>query len=127
MFFGMWEADLELAEGGWIEGRPELAIGHFGTELTGVVRYLDGNRLPTLTCDCAFLEHQRVDLDGARFVAISEQCDETLWIWELTLEDEDPPRLTGTVTRADQADEPVAVTFVLMDTFVPEERRECAP
>ena len=127
MFFGLWEAEVELAEGGWIEGRPELSIGHFGTELTGVVRFLDGNGLPTLACRCVFIDHQRVDLDEARFVAVSEQCDESLWIWELTLADEDPPRLFGSVTRADRTDDPVAVSFLLVDTFVPEERRQCAP
>lgn len=128
MFFGVWEAEEALPEGGWLEGRPELAIGHYGTELTGVVRYLDANRLPTLACRCAFLEDQRVELDNEHFIAVSELCDGPLLIWELTLDDEaDPPRLVGTVTRATQADEPLAVSLVLLDTFVAEERRECEP
>lgn len=127
MFFGLWEAEVALPDG-WVEGRPELAIGQYGTELTGVVRYLDDNGLPTLPCRCAFLDHQRVDLDDRRFVAVSEQCDESLWIWELSLvDDEDPPMLEGTVTRANQADESVSVRFVLVDRFVPGERRVCVP
>lgn len=125
MFFGMWEAEASAAPGGWFSGRPELAVGHYGTELTGVVRFLDDNALPTLPCRCAFLEHQRVDLAAASFVAISEQCDDTLWIWDLALTEDDPPRLVGTVTRASDTSDEVAVSFRLLDTFVPDERREC--
>lgn len=128
MFFGVWEAEEALPAGGWLEGRPELSVGHFGTELTGVVRYLDGNRLPTLPCRCGFLDDQRVELDNERFVAVSELCEGPLLIWDLVLdEDADPPRLVGTVTRATQADDPLEVGFVLLDTFVAEERRECEP
>jgi hypothetical protein len=128
MFFGVWEAEEALPEGSWLEGRPELSVGHFGTELTGVVRYLDDNRLPTLACLCGFLEDQRVVLDDERFVATSELCDGPLLIWDLRLDsDSDPPRLEGTVTRATQTDDPLEVSFVLLDTFVAEERRECEP
>lgn len=128
MFFGVWEAEEALPEGGWLEGRPELSVGHFGTELTGVVKYLDANRLPTLPCRCGFLDDQRVELDNERFVAVSELCDGPLLIWDLTLdEDADPPRLVGTVTRATQADDQLEVSLVLLDTFVAEERRECEP
>jgi hypothetical protein len=129
MFTGMWRAEAPL-ETAWISGRPELAIGHFGPELTGVVRFLDDDGFPTASCPCAFLDQQDVDLDARRFVATTELCDgDTRWIWQLTLDDDGAdPRLVGDVRRAaDEGTPPVAVSFRLDDEFVPDDRRECAP
>lgn len=129
MFTGMWESRAAL-DGGWITGRPELAIGHFGPELTGVVRFLDDEGLPTLACSCAFVDQQDVDLDARRFVATTTLCDgATLWVWELELDDGGAdPELFGVVRRAQpEGDAPVEVRFVLDEEFVPDDRRECEP
>ncbi len=129
MFTGMWEAEAPL-DADWIGGRPELAIGHFGPELTGIVRFLDDEGLPTLSCECAFIDQQDVDLDARRFVATTTLCDaETLLIWELALDDDgEDPRLVGEVRRANDPDSaPAPVSLRLDDPFVPDDRRECEP
>lgn len=126
MFTGVWEAVAPLEDADWIEGRPELAIGHFGTELTGVVRLLDDNGLPTLDCRCAFIDHQRIELAPRRFIATSEACDGAVWIWDLTLDTEgEVPELEGTVTAANRPDMPLSYRARRVDTFIPDERREC--
>lgn len=129
MFGGMWESQVSL-DAGWISGRPELAIGHFGSELTGIVRFLDDEGLPTQECPCAFIDQQDVDLAQRRFVATTTLCDDTtLWIWELELDDAGAdPRLEGVVRRASpDGAAPVEVSFVLDEEFVPDDRRECDP
>ena len=129
MFTGVWRAETAL-ESMWISGKPELAIGHFGPELTGVAHFRDADGLPDPTCLCAFIDQQDVDLDQRRFVATTTMCDEpsTLLIWQLTLDDDGPdPRLVGDVRRAgDETSTPIAVSFELDDEFVPDDRRECA-
>jgi len=128
MFTGVWQAESPVGSEDWALGRPELSIGHFGTELTGVVRFLDDSGFPTLACDCAFIEHQRLDLGTATFLALTEQCDGSRWIWNLTLsgEDDDSSYLTGTVTQADGTNF-VEFEARLIDRFVPDDRRECEP
>lgn len=127
MFSGMWRSELTLTAG-WIEGRPELALGHYGPEMTGIVRFLDEDNLPTQACGCAYIDQQDVDLTNQRFVATSELCDDppTLLIWDLTLDDQGAdPRLVGEVRRANDASiAPEAVSFRLDDRFVPDDRRE---
>lgn len=127
MFTGVWKSEVALATP-WLSGRPELSIGHFGPELTGVIRFLDDEGLPGGSCACAFVEQQDVDLGGERFVATTDLCDdETLLIWEMRLEDGGAEsRLIGTVRRANDDLAPAElVTFRLDDRFVSDDRREC--
>jgi len=127
MFAGMWKAEAPLASG-WITGRPELAIGHYGPEFTGIVRFLDDGGLPTQLCPCAFIDQQDVDLAQRELVATTALCDgETLWVWHLTLDEQGAePRLVGEVRpAADEVTPPVAVSFYLDQVFVPDDRREC--
>lgn len=128
MFTGVWQAEGPIGDESWSLGRPELSIGHFGTELTGLVRFLDDSGLPTRPCACAFIEHQRLDLDTANFVALTEQCDGSLWVWNLTLtgDSDENSYLTGTVTEADGTGF-VEFSARLIDRFVPDDRRECQP
>jgi hypothetical protein len=127
MFEGRWESVTVVEGSSFLAGRPELSIGHYGRELTGVVRFLDRNGLATDGCACAFIEHQRVDLERERFVAITEHCDGQAWIWELTRieDDDDTDVLEGTVVPA-AGGEPVFLSLRLVDEFVSDERRECA-
>ncbi len=126
MFSGMWRSEEGVAAG-WLEGQPELAIGHYGPELTGVVHYVDDAGIAL--CDCAFIEQLDVDLDGESFEATTDApCGEGLLVWALTINDDGADRrLVGTVHhRVDQvSSEPVAVSFVLDDTFVPHDKRVC--
>jgi len=129
MFTGMWKS-VSALDGGWVSGRPELAIGHFGAELTGVVRFLDDEGLPPLACACAFIDQQDVELGRRRFVATTTLCDgTTLWVWELELDDDGAdPRLFGVVRQVQpEGADPVEVSFVLDEEFVPDDRRECDP
>ncbi len=126
MFSGVWRSEEGIAAE-WLAGQPELAIGHYGPELTGVVHYLDDAGVAL--CECAFIEQLDVDLDGATFEATTDApCGEGLLIWSLTLdEDGADPRLVGSVRhRLDQVhSEPIAVSFLLDDTFVPDDKRVC--
>jgi hypothetical protein len=126
----MWKAEAPLSAS-WLSGRPELALGHFGPELTGIVRFLDDDGIiPSGDCTCAFVDQQDIDLDGKRFAATTAWCDdETLLIWEMRLDDAGAdPRLVGTVRRANDDVTPAeAITFRLDDRFVSDDRRECEP
>ncbi len=128
MFGGVWRAEAAL-EAGWISGRPELSIGHFGPEMTGIVRFLDADNLPTQACKCTFIDQADVDLPDQRFVVTTALCDTpaTLLIWELTLDEEGAdPRLVGEIRRAnDEATPPEVVSFRLDDRFVSDDLREC--
>jgi hypothetical protein len=126
MFTGVWQAEAPIGNEDWALGRPELSIGHFGTELTGVVRFLDDDGFPERECECAFIEHQRLDLNTATFQAFTDRCDGSRWIWNLTLfgEDDEDSYLRGTVTQADGTNF-VEFEARLIDRFVPDDRREC--
>lgn len=129
MFSGVWRSE-DTLDAGWLEGQPELAIGHYGPELTGIVHYIDDAGLAVdERCACAFIEQLDVDLDGETFEATTEvPCGEGLLVWALTIDDDGADRrLVGTVRhRLDQVySDPVAVSFVLDDTFVPDDKREC--
>jgi len=125
MFEGRWES-VDAVEGStFLSGRPELSIGHYGRELTGVARFLDRNGLVGGGCACTFIEHQRIELELERFVAVTEYCDGEVWIWELErVEEEDVTLLEGTVVHA-RGGEAAVVKLRLADEFVSEERREC--
>jgi len=127
MFGGMWESETTL-DASWLSGRPQLAIGHFGPELTGIVRFRDEDLIPRPVCGCAYLDQVDVDLTNQRFIATNELCDTppTVLIWDLTLEDQGAdPRLVGEVRRANDDTSPaVMVSFRLDDRFVPDDRRE---
>lgn len=127
MFSGMWTTEATL-DAEWFAGRPMLALGHFGPEITGVVWFLDAESLPDTACPCAFVDQQDVDLADRRFVATTTLCDgQTRLIWQLEYDDAGAdPRLVGDVRlAADDTYPPLAVSFVLDDEFVPDERREC--
>ncbi len=127
MFEGRWESVGVVEDSEFLGGRPELSIGHYGRELTGVVRFLDRNGLVTGDCACAFIEQQRVELEFERFVAVTERCNGDVWIWELEriVDVDDLEFLEGTVVRA-VGGVGTSVRFRLADEFVSDERRECA-
>lgn len=123
MFSGRWEASEPLAET-WIAGRPELDLGHFGPEITGVIHYKDDLGVLDLDPPCAFLEGDSVDTDRKVFVATTEH-DAATYIWTLTRVDPDQgdPYLQGTVELESGAK--VEVTFDFVDTFVSDELKVC--
>lgn len=126
-FTGVWRAT-ESLDAAWLTGRPELAIGHFGRELTGVVHFLDDNGLPVSSCPCAFLDQRDLDLELGTFVVTAEVCDAGVWAFEATLdEDGADPALEVSVYRTDASGERVSGRFVLEDVFVSDDRRECQP
>lgn len=128
MFSGMWRVEAAL-DSDWLAGRPLLALGHFGPEITGITWFLDAESLPDTDCLCAYVDQQDVDLDERRFVATTTLCDGTTrLIWQLAYDDAGAdPRLVGDVRiAADDTHAPLAVSFVLDDEFVPDERRECS-
>ena len=126
-FTGVWRA-VEPLDSTWLTGRPELAIGHFGRELTGVVHFLDDNGLPSQSCPCAFLDQRGLDLDLGTFVVTAEVCDAGIWAFEATLDENGAdPALEVTVYRTDATSDRVTGRFVLEDVFVSDDRRECEP
>jgi len=132
MFGGIWKSETALSAS-FIDGRLELAIGHFGREMTGIVRFLDEDAIVELPdCSCAYLDQQDVDLDNQHFIATTTLCgdDPVILIWDLTYDDAAAdPRLVGEVRVAnDDLTTPVAVSFRLADRFVPDDKHvECKP
>ncbi|MCC6620657.1 MAG: hypothetical protein IT385_05355 [Deltaproteobacteria bacterium] len=127
MFTGRWEATAPVDQA-WLDGRPELAIGHFGAELTGVVFYQDDyGVVEQADCPCAFIDQDRLDLDREEVVFETEHCDQPILIWSLArFEDDDGDLfLVGRVGPSGVT--PVDITLSLTDTFVPEDLRECEP
>lgn len=134
MFGGMWKSEAALSAS-FITGRPELAIGHFGREMTGIVRFLDEDAIVEQECGCAYLDQQDVDLDNQHFIATTTLCaeadeDPVILIWDLTYDDGGAdPRLFGEVRVAnDDITTPVPVSFRLDDRFVPDDKHvACDP
>ncbi len=127
MFTGRWEATAAL-DTTWLEGRPELVIGHFGPELTGVVFYRDAfGVVEQPACPCAFVDEDSVDLEGEDFIATTERCGEPvlIWILERLEDDEGNIFLTGSV--GPDEDNRADIDLELVDTFVPEDLRACDP
>lgn len=124
MFTGRWQATEPLDET-WLDGRPELHIGHFGPELTGVVRYFAAlGVLPQSECECGWLEGDEVDLDHKSFVARGNHCGMPALVWDLELvESDDDIFLQGTV--GPSAEERVDITLVLLDNFVRDGDKLC--
>jgi len=126
-FSGRWEATAALDEA-WLDGRPELAIGHFGAELTGVVWYNDDyGVVPQAACPCAFIDQDRIDLDDGSFVITTERCAGPVLVWTLaSVEDDDGEvALEGEV--GPSGVQPVAIKLERTDTFVPDDVRACDP
>lgn len=126
MFTGRWVAHAPL-DSAWLVGRPELAIGHFGPEVTGVAWFLDDDGIASRICPCTFLDPLTVDLDGRSFAATTTFCDGEVWIWRLTLDaDADPQILEGSVEVAGDPTRAIAgVQLDLVDTFIPDEKKQC--
>lgn len=137
MFHGTWVSTVppyEDALQGQLEGAPVLAMGHFGQEVAGVLYFRVDAAGPLLAaeCECAFVDHQSIDLD-ARSVVFSTTCyhgelspPEPL-IWTLALQGGgfDADRvLSGTVRRlGDDKVEPVEL--LLQVDFVLDEDKTC--
>ncbi len=128
MFGGRW-ISRSVLDSGWIAGRPELAVGHYGPEVTGVAYFANAAGVVVGPCPCAFIDHQSVDLDAGTFRATTAlPCDDSVWLWELTLETdeaEDRPLLVGTVSKTDGSGDSVDLTLELLDRFIPEDRQAC--
>jgi len=125
MFTGRWLASAPL-ESDWLVGRPELVVGHFGPEVTGVAWFLDDDGIESRICPCTFIDHRAVNLDAATFVASTTFCDGSVWIWRLALDSgADPERLEGTVEVAGDPDRILDVSLELVDTFLPNEKKQC--
>jgi len=126
MFTGRWVARAPLEET-WLTGKPELAIGHFGPELTGVAYYFESlGAVPDPLCPCAFIDHKEVDLDRAELTATTERCGvgpTLIWFLELDEDGDGNPFLTGTVGPDDT--QRAHIDLDLVDAFVPEDLRVC--
>ena len=126
MFSGHWETPDTLATT-FYAGKLSLAVGHFGSEMTGVVHFLDADGLPQpdTECQCAFLTQEAIDLGERTFVIVAQPCKGTRWIWRLALDTTgDVDVLAGTLEEQGGVD-PVAVRFELIDTFVSNEDKAC--
>jgi len=128
MFTGRWEA-MEVVTSDWLpDGLPELAIGHFGPELTGVVWYLDENGLlgGGDGCPCSFIDHRSVNLTTRVFTATTTHCSGDVWIWRMErVDDEEELLLVGTVSDPSHTGREEVITLRLVDRFIPEERKRC--
>lgn len=127
MFAGRW-ASTDVLQSSWLSGRPELAVGHFGPEVTGVVYFANAAGVVTEPCPCAFLDHLSVDLDAERFRVTSElACDGSVWLWDLSIETDvnDDVFLVGSVETTDGTERSLPLRLELIDRFIPEERRDC--
>lgn len=125
-FTGRWVSAASL-DSDWLVGRPELAIGHFGPEVTGVAWFLDEDGIENPICPCEFIDHRAVDLDRETLVVSTTFCDGSLWLWRLALEegDGDEPALVGTVEVSGDATRVLDVRLELLSTFIPNERKRC--
>ena len=124
---GRWASTMSLSSD-WLVGRPELAIGHYGTELTGVAWFLDADGIVPRVCPCSFIDNRAVDVAHETFNAQTTFCDNSTWIWRLTLDDTvTPPELAGTVEVAGDASRVLDISFALVDTFIPDEEKLCPP
>lgn len=126
MFEGLWISvdDVEL---GWIDGQVELAIGHFGAELTGVVYFLESDGIqPDSDCGCRFIDNKSTNLDAQTFVATITDCDGEILGLMLALDDStgDETQLTGTLLDT-VTQTSVDVTFVQQDEFITDARKVC--
>lgn len=125
-FTGRWLA-LEPLDSDWLVGRPELAIGHFGPEVTGVAWFLDDDGIENPICPCEFIDHRAVDLGTESFVVSTTFCDGSLWLWRLALVDGDgdEPVLEGTVEVSGDPTRVLDVRLERLSTFIPNERKRC--
>ncbi|TNF29949.1 MAG: hypothetical protein EP329_14565 [Deltaproteobacteria bacterium] len=122
---GRWGAT-EPVESSWLVGRPELAIGHYGSELTGVAWFLDGDGIASPVCPCAYVDQLSLDLGAEEFAASTDFCTGDKWIWRLALDDtHDPPHLVGTVEVKDAPSTLLDIELERIDTFIPDERKLC--
>lgn len=131
MFSGTWELDGSL-DTPWLEGRPQLLIGHYGNELVGTVLFNDSVGVnPAERCPCGYIIDTAVYIDDEAFNAVSEDCDGARLVWVFTLGEDDngDPVLNGRVYPPDKtcAAGECDVTFVLFDRFVNEDLKACAP
>ncbi|MCB9734567.1 MAG: hypothetical protein H6745_18430 [Deltaproteobacteria bacterium] len=129
LFTGRWAAQT-LVTSTWAfpTGLPELAIGHFGNEVAGVAWFLDENGLASgpESCRCSFVDGQTVKPAQGRLVVNTTFCDGAVWQWRLELDDSgDAPVLRGQVLATDGSGDSVDVELERIDTFIPEERKEC--
>ncbi len=127
MFAGRW-GSTNVLQSEWLSGRPELAVGHYGPEVTGVVYFANAAGVVVGPCRCAFLDHQSVDLAAERFRATTElDCDGSVWLWDLAVEvdDNDDLFLVGTVETTDGTSRSLPLRLELIDRFVPEDRKAC--
>lgn len=125
LFEGQWKAD-ETVTVGDFSGAPSLAIGHFATDLTGVAHLENAVGIPFTPCPCAFIDAERVFLDGERFLATSTLCDGTVWVWDLTIDrDRDADALYLVGELSDDADNRTEIALRRLDAFVPDEERVC--
>jgi len=124
---GRWVSQEPIVSG-WLVGKTELTIGHFGSELTGVAWFDDDDGVGSRVCPCAFIDQLTLDLTAKRFTASTDFCDGAKWLWDLTLDESvDPPVLVGRVEVKDSAGlAPIEdLRLVLSDTFIPDDRKLC--
>jgi hypothetical protein len=124
MFTGRWKYEGTAIDQSWLQGAPVLAIGHFGEELTGVVRFEDNVGIDIdPACPCAFLDHVSLSLSREEFVSTSVGCDGTVLVWDLMLDTGgQEPVLEGTVTGAGES---VAVRLVQTGVFIRAAEKDC--
>ena len=130
MFTGRWSVEPVL-DAPWPRTKPELIIGHFGSEVTGVLWFTDefGVRpeVGDIPCPCTFIQHRALNLDRQELSISTSFCDAEVWLWDLVLEG-DPvadATMTGTLTIADENGTTMDVTLKREDTFVRDDDKAC--
>ena len=129
MFSGRWASTSET-KGDLLEGVPELALGHFGLEVAGIVFYrIPGGALPVSDCPCSYVEHRWIDQDERR-MEFSTSCGDvsTSLLWRLEIVDDadsDERHLVGKVTPADGSAGSADVKLLFETALLAPEDRQC--
>lgn len=134
VFEGHWVSNVEYS-GTYFNGRPELALGHYGQEVAGVVYFKTGQvgTGHVAGCPCGFVGRSSLDLDARRVVFNTvcetpgdEPAEPLDWILEIV--DDDGVRvLDGTVQLTSTGEQVEQVTLQLTTTTVSDSLKRCPP
>lgn len=125
MFTGRWISVSPIEITGF-SGNVEIGIGHYGPDLVGVARFYDSLGRPYAPCACSIIESRGVRIGEGAFTAVSDNCGESIWLWNLMIDlDSTPALLNGTI--AADAGAELIVAFEQTDGFVEESFKACDP
>lgn len=129
MFSGRWVSTTETGDD-LLEGVPELALGHFGLEVAGIVFYhMPGGAILASDCPCSYVEHRWIDQDERRLefsTTCGDEASALLWRLEIVDDsDRDERLLVGKITPADGSAGSAEVELRFETSLLAPEDRQC--